>query len=193
MADNTKDFQPNRPIPRRQIKPIDRDVNPQLVGPPLPTLEEARAFVRLPWVRCIECGRVTGNKQEQFDEILAAKEDDYYNKLEETYRELIDQGQPENIALAIAEHNAAIFADVSFNKKVSEQLKIPKDRYCCFKTLANPGILPLGAAVGIDPVVEVGERMSRVKLQEKEPTILSVSQGTPQPTKTQPGRWISAR
>lgn len=126
-----------------------------------PTLEELREFAKLPWIRCISCGKPTAHLQEQFDAILAAKADDYYASLEDNYNGLISQGFDEGSARQIADRNARIYADVKFNEKAT---KLGLTRYCCMRTLETPIINPLGSGISLDPEVDIGQRLSQIKI-----------------------------
>ena len=140
-----------------------------------PTMEELRRFARLPWVRCPTCRRVTGNLQDKFDDILADKENVYYENIEPLYNTLIEQGFDDLSAQRLADRQARIIADVNFNKRVREELGL-KD-YCCFNTLENPIQYPIGSGIDLDPEVDVGERMSRLQVIEKPGPVLPTATG----------------
>ncbi len=140
-----------------------------------PTMEELRQFARLPWVRCPTCRKVTGNLQEKFDEILADKTNVYYDNLEPIYQTLIDQGFDELTAQKLADRQARIIADVTFNKRITNELGLT--RYCCFNTLENPIQLPLGSGIELDPEVDVGERLSRLQIKQDVNPVLPGAKG----------------
>lgn len=140
-----------------------------------PTLEELREFSRLPWVRCPSCGRVTGNKQERYDAILRDKANTYYDILEKAYYTFISQGQDDLTAQRLADKQAQVVAGLEFNRRVQDELGI--NDYCCFRTLQNPIVLPLGAGIDLDPEVDVGEKKSR-------PVLPEVIEGTPSQRRT---------
>lgn len=140
-----------------------------------PTMEELRQFARLPWVRCPTCSRVTGNLQDRFDEILANKENVYYDNFEPLYNTLLEQGFDDLTAQRLADQQARIIADVNFHRTVQEQLGL-KD-YCCFNTLENPIQLPLGVGIELDPEVDVGERLSRLQIADQPTPVLPGAKG----------------
>ena len=129
-----------------------------------PTMEQLREFARLPWVRCTTCGRVTAKMQARYDEILTEKEDTYYNEVEVLYEILISQGFDDLTAQRTADQQARVIADISFNRKIKAELGLQD--YCCFNTLENPIVLPLGSGIELSPEVDVGQRMSQLRLVE---------------------------
>lgn len=140
-----------------------------------PTMKELREFARLPWVRCVECNRVTGRLQDKYDAILADKEKDYYDNIQDIYQTLLDQGFDDLTAQRLANQQAEIIASVKFNKRVQTELGI-KDE-CCFKTLQSPIILPLGSGIELDPEVDVGQRMSKLQIKEAPSPVLPSAKG----------------
>lgn len=142
---------------------------------PRPTIKELRQFARLPWVRCPTCSKVTGNLQDKFDEILADKANVYYDNVEPLYNTLLEQGFDDVSAQKLADRQASIIADVTFNKRITEELGI--SRYCCFNTLENPIQLPLGSGIELDPEVDVGERMSRLQIKQDTTPVLPGAKG----------------
>lgn len=132
-----------------------------------PTMQQLREFATIPWVRCPTCKRVTGNLQDKFDQILADKRTVYYDNLEPLFNTLLEQGFDELSAQTMADQQARIIADVNFNKRVKEELKLKE--YCCFNTLQNPIQIPLGSGIELDPEVDIGQRMSRLQVTN-EPT-----------------------
>lgn len=129
-----------------------------------PTLEELREFRELPWIRCSSCGKVTAHLQERFNKILEEKSKIYYENVVPLYNTLLEQGFEDIIAQQLADKQARIIADVTFHERAEKELGLK--RYCCFKTLQNPIILPLGSGIDLDPDVDVGERLSRLQLKE---------------------------
>lgn len=140
-----------------------------------PTMEELRKFARLPWIRCPTCNKVTGSLQDKFDQILADKENVYYDNLEAAYNTLLDQGFDEPTAQKLADNQARIIADVTFNQRVTKELGLKN--YCCFNTLENPIQYPLGSGIELDPEVDVGERMSRLQINPKTTPVLPGAKG----------------
>jgi DNA-directed RNA polymerase subunit N (RpoN/RPB10) len=128
---------------------------------PKPSLQELRDFATLPQIRCT-CGRVTGRFQDKFDRLLAEKEDVYYEKLAQTFEMLVSQGLDELTAFDLADKDARKIADILFYKRVSNELGIKN--YCCFNTLFNPIQLPLGSGINLDPDVDIGTSMSRLRI-----------------------------
>lgn len=140
-----------------------------------PTIEELRNFARLPWVRCTGCNRITGDKQDRFDAILKNKEKTYYDNVIPIFERLLDEGQDERTAEITADKEARLAADITFNREVKEQLNL-RDT-CCFNTLFNPIVLPLGSGIGLDPEVDVGERMSQLTIKPKVKPVLPGAKG----------------
>jgi len=143
-----------------------------------PTMEELREFARLPWIRC-SCGKVTGRLQDKFDQILADKEKTYYENLEPLYNTLLEQGFDDITAQRMADRQARVISDVIFNRRVTNELGIRNE--CCFNTLMNPIILPLGSGIGLDPEVDVGDRLSRLQIKEEPKPVLPTGNVVPQP------------
>ena len=132
---------------------------------PLPTIDELREFSRLTWVRCPSCGKpFTKKMQDTYDRILQEKAITYNQELEKAKVRLSATGLNQKQINKIAEQEANNITDLEFNAKVKRQVGI--ERLCCFNNLMNPIIIPLGSGVELDPVVDVGQRMSTMNLGE---------------------------
>lgn len=133
---------------------------------PLSTISELRDFSRLSWVRCPSCGKpFTKKMQDTFDRITQEKAVTYAEELEKSKARLRATGLDIKQINKIAEQEANNVADLEFNTKVKRQVGI--DRLCCFNNLMNPIIIPLGSGVELDPVVDVGQRLSTMSLGDK--------------------------
>lgn len=130
------------------------------------TMEELREFARLPWIRCTGCNRVTGRYQKEFDRILAEKEKDYVEIALKYYQTFLGQGFDDITAQSLADRQGQIIAGINFNRKVRDQLGLKEE--CCFNTLLNPVIMPLGSGIPLDKEIEVGERRVPTRQYDKD-------------------------
>ena len=107
-----------------------------------------------------------------------------YQQAKTNYKKIIlAEGEDERIAEITADKGARLIADTTFHQDVVEQLGLQDE--CCFNTLMNPIITPLGSGIDLDPAVDIGQRMSQLTLRRGAKPVLPGAKGevVPQPRK----------
>lgn len=128
-----------------------------------PSKQQIEEFAKLQWVRCLSCNKpITAKMQKDFDKLIAQKgtiNDEMVKAYDTYYQQALNEGMEDKMATKYAEEKSKIYANVLFNKEVQDKVGIK--RFCCFRTLQNPIILPMGSAVQLSSEVDIGERYSK--------------------------------